>query len=94
MSDQNVTIFEREDGRQIISMTLHELNSEKSKHLPKEQIACHVCPNAMWFTESQENATELQVYCRIMNCKMWTTSENINIKMCDGLEIGIEGEEE
>ncbi|APX10052.1 hypothetical protein BWP24_28090 (plasmid) [Vibrio campbellii] len=83
-------IFDRDDGREVTSLVLTQLDPDQ---LPKSQTSCQVCPLGVWMTEANKKATELKVYCRLMNCFTWTTTQNINITNCDGLMMTDEDDE-
>ncbi len=57
----------------------------------KQQSDCHVCPNAVWFTESMDSQDPtLSVYCQIFRSVIWQSNyrkENITVRMCDGIMI-------
>ena len=83
------TLNQREDGRAVTSEVLI--------HLPdsielKQESACHVCPNAVWFTEStdEQRPPNLSVYCRIMSSVIWQSGYKTNntlVAKCDGILI-------
>ena len=80
------SIFDREDGRQIESLVLQEMETE---HLPTSQTACQVCPNAVWMQQSVNQSTQVKVYCRVLNTLIWSPEEPTEITHCDGLTIGV-----
>ena len=41
----------------------------------------------MWFTEHGAKGKELKVFCGVMRTVLWTTSEQINIMDCDGMDM-------
>ncbi|EAT0039966.1 relaxosome accessory protein [Salmonella enterica] len=83
------TLNKREDGRAVTSEVLI--------HLPdsielKQESDCHVCQNAVWFTEStgDQRPPNLSVYCQIMRSVIWQSgykNDNILIAKCDGILI-------
>ncbi|STI65595.1 Uncharacterised protein [Escherichia coli] len=80
---------ERKDGLVVTSSVLNQLPDSVEL---KQESACHVCPNAVWFTESTErkNRPNLSVFCRIMNSVIWQTewkTDRILIQQCDGMLI-------
>ncbi|EBL9679067.1 relaxosome accessory protein [Salmonella enterica] len=86
----------REDGRVVTSEVLTQLPDSIEL---KQESACHVCPNAVWFTEStgEQQPPNLSVYCRIMNSVIWQSSykkDNVLIKLCDGILIDDSSSEE
>ena len=79
----------REDGRAVMSEVLIQLPDSIEL---KQESACHVCPNAVWFTEStgEQHPPNLSVYCQIMRSVIWQSgykSDNILIAKCDGILI-------
>ncbi|EGQ8549144.1 hypothetical protein RGG33_004421 [Vibrio parahaemolyticus] len=81
------TIFEREDGRQIESLVLNELDLTD---LPTSQTACQVCPNVVWLEQTDNGQKFPKAYCRVMNTIIWSPQEPVEITNCDGLLIGVE----
>jgi hypothetical protein len=89
------TLNQREDGRAVTSEVLI--------HLPdsielKQESACHVCPNAVWFTEStdEQRPPNLSVYCRIMSSVIWQSGYKTNntlVAKCDGILIDNKNED-
>ncbi|NDO80932.1 relaxosome accessory protein [Citrobacter sp. NCU1] len=88
--------LQRKDGKIVSSEVLNNLPS----HLyPEEQTACHICPNALWFTElgvvqdsqggngREPGEKHLSVFCRLMNTVIWESQGQkafMLIKQCDG----------
>ena len=81
----NQDIFNREDGREILSPTLLAIKEENRKLLPDMPSACQVCLLAMWFTEKAKTAIELKVFCPKMNSIIYETGKPVTIPLCDGM---------
>ncbi|OLF56826.1 hypothetical protein BTN33_22705 [Aeromonas veronii] len=87
-TEENFDFREREDGKEVSSEVLNNLPEPL---IPKENLACHVCPNAVWFTDC-EDLTEprLNVFCMIMRSIIWQSTESktrIFVRQCDGMNI-------
>ena len=83
------TLNQREDGRAVTSEVLIQLPDSIEL---KQESACHVCPNAVWFTEStgEQHPPNLSVYCQIMRSVIWQSGYKTNntlVAKCDGILI-------
>ena len=74
----NQDIFNREDGREILSPTLLAIKEENRKLLPDMPSACQVCLLAMGFTEKTK-------FCPKMNSIIYETGKPVTIPLCDGM---------
>ena len=81
------TILMREDGRQVDSLVLNELDSSA---LPTSETACQVCHHAVWLEQMEAGRAEPKVFCQLMKTIIWSKAEPVEITNCDGLLIGIE----
>ena len=82
--EKNLTkeiLSKRQDEREVTSRVLKSL--PESVNL-KQQSDCHVCPNAVWFTESMDSQDPtLSVYCQIFRSVIWQSNyrkENIPVR--------------
>ncbi|HBZ2695151.1 TPA: relaxosome accessory protein [Klebsiella pneumoniae] len=93
-SNQDI-LHNREDERPVMSRVL--LNLPENIQL-KTESDCHVCPNALWFTEypdgDETKPLILTNYCKVLHVVLWQSNKktgNVTPKNCDGL---MEPEEE
>ena len=73
----------------IESMTMNDLSSRtleelESSRRPKAKTVCEDCPNSVWFA----SRTELKCYCRVMYLITWSSKEQQQIELCDGIYLG------
>ncbi|EAR4523525.1 relaxosome accessory protein [Salmonella enterica] len=94
---KKISFKERTDEREVLSPVLNEI--PENLH-PIKQSDCHVCPNAVWFTDFTEDqdgqpVTNLSCYCKYMNTIIYQRldeKKSILIDMCDGCRAEPEDE--
>ena len=72
-----------QDGVDIISPVLAELQQLNPKMMPPKQLVCQSCPHGIW----QRDRLGPQCYCRIMYVISWQTKSKKILEACDGIYI-------
>lgn len=82
---------EMDESEEHVSSTLKMLETQQKQgvaqgskvRLPHGRTVCEKCPHAVWHVTDNE----IRAYCRVMYLISWSTKEQNEIKLCDGIML-------